>query len=65
LEAKIAASDKQNYFGNDEELDDYCDTICQLDEYCSGRRNPSKPGLCLCNDNCMINNFEESHFEHN
>ena len=39
---------------NDNELDDYCNTICQLDEYCSGGKSPSKPGLCHCND-CIRN----------
>ncbi|CAG2168882.1 unnamed protein product, partial [Oppiella nova] len=42
---------------NGKELDDYCDTICQLDEYCTGARSSSKPGLCQCVD-CNHNSID-------
>ncbi len=59
LEAQIQASEKYIYFGNDKELDEYCDTICQLDEYCSGFKNPIKPGHCQCTEKCLFNTIKK------
>ncbi len=61
LKAQIQASEKYSYFGNDKELDEYCDTICQLDEYCSGFKNPIKPGHCQCTEKCVFNTIKKKH----